>query len=192
MWDIILDRHFPFQGSVLFRVSVVSKFHYLYWIFNHFRMEIFIGRTDVEAETPILGPPAAKSWLIGKDPHAGKDWRREEKGVTGWDGWMASPTQRTWVWANSGRQWRTGQPGVLLSMISRRVRPDLATEQQNGNHIKAHWFLIWCELSKSHRRACVRTCTHTHTHTPEAQAHFKKMSQCIYQLGLFFWGKPDL
>ena len=40
---------------------------------------IFIGRTDVEAETPILWPPDAKSWLIGKDPDAGKDWRWEEK-----------------------------------------------------------------------------------------------------------------
>ena len=43
---------------------------------------IFIGRTDVEAETPILWPPDAKNWLIGKDPDAGKDWRLEEKGMT--------------------------------------------------------------------------------------------------------------
>ena len=42
----------------------------------------FIGRTDVEAETPILWPPDAKSWLIGKDPDAGKDWGQEEKGTT--------------------------------------------------------------------------------------------------------------
>jgi len=41
---------------------------------------IFIGRTNAEAETPILWPPDAKNWLIGKDPHAGKDWRQEEKG----------------------------------------------------------------------------------------------------------------
>ena len=44
---------------------------------------IFIGRTDAEAEAPILkGSPDAKSWLIGKDPDAGKDWRQEEKGIT--------------------------------------------------------------------------------------------------------------
>ena len=43
---------------------------------------VFIGKTDVEAETPILWPPDAKSWLIGKDPDAGKDWRQEEKGMT--------------------------------------------------------------------------------------------------------------
>ena len=43
---------------------------------------MFIGRTDAEAETPILWPPDAKNWLIRKDPDAGKDWRQEEKGTT--------------------------------------------------------------------------------------------------------------
>ena len=64
---------------------------------------IFIGRTDAEAGTPILWPPDAKNWLIGKDPDAGKDWRQEENGMTGWDGWMASPIWWTWVWTGSGR-----------------------------------------------------------------------------------------
>ena len=43
---------------------------------------IFIGRTDAEAETPILWPPDEKTWLIGKDPDAGKDWGQKEKGTT--------------------------------------------------------------------------------------------------------------
>ena len=43
---------------------------------------VFIGRTDAEAETPILWPAHAKSWLIGKDPEAGRDWGQEEKGTT--------------------------------------------------------------------------------------------------------------
>ena len=43
---------------------------------------IFIGKTDAEAEAPIFWPPDEKSWLIGKDPDAGKDWRQEEKGMT--------------------------------------------------------------------------------------------------------------
>ena len=43
---------------------------------------VFIGRTDAEAESPVLWPPLAKSWLIGKDPDAGRDWRQEEKGTT--------------------------------------------------------------------------------------------------------------
>ena len=46
------------------------------------RSWVFIGRTEVEAQTPILWPPDAKSWLIGKDPDAGKDWGQEEKGTT--------------------------------------------------------------------------------------------------------------
>ena len=54
---------------------------------------IFIGRTDAEAETPILWPPDTKSWRIGKDPDAGKDWGQEEKGMTedkmvGWHHWL--------------------------------------------------------------------------------------------------------
>ena len=54
---------------------------------------VFIGRTDVEAETPVLWPPHAKSWLIGKDPDAGRDWGQEEKGTTkdevaGWHNWL--------------------------------------------------------------------------------------------------------
>ena len=69
---------------------------------------IFTGRTDAEAEAPILWPPDMKNWFIGKDPAAGKDWRQEEN--RGWenrddrglDGWMASLTQWTLVWVNSG------------------------------------------------------------------------------------------
>ena len=53
---------------------------------------VFIGRTDAEAETPIFWPPHAKSWLIGKDPDAGRDWGQEEKGMTddmaGWHHWL--------------------------------------------------------------------------------------------------------
>ena len=81
---------------------------------------IFIGRTDTEAETPILWPPDAKNWFIGKDPDAGKDWRQEEKGMTeddmvGWhhqlDGHQFE--HGTWLW--------TGKPGVLQSMGLQRL-----------------------------------------------------------------------
>ena len=89
---------------------------------------IFIGGTDAEAETPIFWPLDAKKWLIWKDPDAGKDWKWEEKGMTGWDGWMASPMQWIWVWGNSGSWWWTGKPGVLQSMGSQRVGYDWATE----------------------------------------------------------------
>ena len=66
---------------------------------------IFIGRIDAEAEAAILWPPDSKSWLIGKDPGTGKDLGREEKRVT--EDEIASWTQWTWIWANSGRQWKT-------------------------------------------------------------------------------------
>ena len=54
---------------------------------------IFIGKTDAEAEAPILWPPDVKKWLIGKDPYVGKDWRQEETGMTenemvGWHHWL--------------------------------------------------------------------------------------------------------
>ena len=57
------------------------------------RSWVLIGRTEIEAETPILWPPDMKSWLIGKDPDAGKDWGQEEKGTTedemvGWHHWL--------------------------------------------------------------------------------------------------------
>ena len=75
---------------------------------------IFIGRTDAEAENPVLWPPDAKNWLIWKDPDSGKDWGQEEKGTT--EDEMASPTQWTWVWVNSGSCWWTGRLGVLQFM----------------------------------------------------------------------------
>ena len=60
---------------------------------------VLTGRTDVEAETPILWPPDAKGWLIGKDPDAGKDWRQEEKGTTEDEiGWMASLNGQGFGW----------------------------------------------------------------------------------------------
>ena len=75
---------------------------------------IFIGRTDAEAEAPILWPPDVKSRFIRKDPDAGKDWRREEKGMTedemvGWHHWFNGHEFQLM----SGRWWWTGRPGVL-------------------------------------------------------------------------------
>ena len=91
---------------------------------------VFTGRTDVETEAPILWPPEAKNWLIGKDHDA--RWGRlkvgEEGDKRGWDGWMASPTPWTWVWVGSGSWWWRGKPGVLQSMGSQRVGLDWVTE----------------------------------------------------------------
>ena len=63
------------------------------WISSALLSWVFIGGTDVEAETPILWAPDVESWLIWKDPDAGKDWRQKEKGMTedemvGWHHWL--------------------------------------------------------------------------------------------------------
>ena len=83
---------------------------------------VFIGRTDVEAETPMLWPPDVKSWLIWKDPNAGTDWGQEEKGTTedemvGWHHWL------------DGHEfgWTPGV-GDGQGMVSQRVGHDWATE----------------------------------------------------------------
>ena len=94
---------------------------------------IFIWRTDAEAEAPILWPPDVKSWLIGKDPDAGKDWRQGEKGDNrGWGGWMASETQWTWVWGSYRKWWRTWKPGVLQSMGCKEL--DMSEQLNNNNN----------------------------------------------------------
>ena len=90
---------------------------------------IFIGRTGTEAEVPIFWPPDAKSWFIGKDWFWERLRARGEGGNRGWDGWMASPTKWTWVWASSGSWWWTGKPVVLQSMGLQRVRHYLVSEQ---------------------------------------------------------------
>ena len=119
---------------------------------------VFIGRTDAEAEIIVLGPPHAKSWLIGKDPDAGRDCGQEEKGTR--DGWMASLTQWTWVWVKSGSWWWTGRPGVLQSMGLQRVGHDWATELNwKFKRLESHymlglwrwtgyvqWYILWSAL----------------------------------------------
>ena len=74
---------------------------------------IFIGRTDPEAENPILWTSDEKNWLIWKDPVPVKDWRWE-KGTT--EDEMLSLTHWTWVWVNSRSLWWTRRPGLLQFM----------------------------------------------------------------------------
>ena len=88
---------------------------------------VFIGKIDAEA--PILWPPHAKSWLIGKDPDAGRDWGQEEKGMT--EDEMAGGHHRldgTWVWVNFKSWWWTGRPGVLHFMGLQRIGHNWVTE----------------------------------------------------------------
>ena len=90
---------------------------------------IFIGRTDAEAEAPILWPPDVKSWLFRKDPDAGKDLRQKKQGMTedemiGWYHWLNGHEFEQALGDGEG-QGRL----VLQSMVSQRIRHDWATEQ---------------------------------------------------------------
>ena len=90
---------------------------------------IFIGRTDAEVETPILWPPDAKELTHLKRPWCWESLKvRGEGDNRGWNGWMASQTQWTWVWVSSMSWWWTGKPGVLQSMGLPRVRHNWVTE----------------------------------------------------------------
>ena len=95
---------------------------------------VFIGRTDAEAETPILWLPDAKNWLIWKD------WKGLGAGGEGddrrWGGWMASLIQWTWVSVDSGSWWWTGSPGVLWFRGSQRVGHNWKTELTYS-----HWWI---------------------------------------------------
>ena len=99
---------------------------------------IFIGRTDSEAEAAILWLPDEKNWLIGKDPDAVRLRVGEERDDRGWDGWMASPTWWTWVWASSRSWWWTGKSGEVQPMGSQRVGHDWVTE--------LNWAKFWGKI----------------------------------------------
>ena len=105
----------------------------------------FFGRNDAKAETPVLWPPHAKSWLIGKDPDAGRDWGQEEKGMTEIEmaGWHHQ-LDGHWVWVNSGSWWWTGRPGVLRFMGLQRVGHDLATEL---NWTELYFTKLWLQCT---------------------------------------------
>ena len=108
---------------------------------------LFIRRNDAEA--PILWPHNGKSQLIGKRSWC---WERlkagGEGGNRGWDGWMASQTEWTWVWASSGWWWRTGKPGVLQFMGLQTVGHNWATEQQEHKYILGQTLWSWCFCSR--------------------------------------------
>ena len=96
---------------------------------NHWTTREVPQFMSAKAETLVLWPPYAKSWLIGQDSDAGRDWgARGEGDDRGWDGWMASLTRRTWVWVDSGSWWWTGRPGVLRFIGSQRVGHEWVTE----------------------------------------------------------------
>ena len=92
---------------------------------------IFTGRTDAKAENSNTLATWCKELIHWKRPWCWERLKaRGEGDDRGWDGWMASPTWWTWIWASSGSWWWTGKPGVLQSMGLQTVRHNLVTEQQ--------------------------------------------------------------
>ena len=88
---------------------------------------VFIGRTDVEAETPNILAAWCEELTHLKRPWCWERLKAGEVDDRGWDGWMASPTQCTWAGVNSRSWWWTGRLGVLRIMGSQTVRHDWAT-----------------------------------------------------------------
>ena len=104
---------------------------------------ILTGRTDAEAETPILWPPDAKNWLTRRDPDAGKDWGQKgttEDEMAGWHHWLNGYEFEQTLGDGEGQG-----SLVLQSTGLQRVRHDLATEQQNVYTFKqAHTYTVFC------------------------------------------------
>ena len=121
---------------------------------------IFIGRTDAEAETPMLWPPDSKNWLFEKDPAAGKDWKQEEKGTTeygmvGWHHWLNGHEFKQALGVGDGQ-------GILVCCSHGVTESDMTERLNwtelvvlsivfnmsfNRQYLKAgswnHWHVIW-------------------------------------------------
>ena len=117
--------------------------------------EIFIGKTDAEAEAPILWPPDEKSQLIRKDPDAGKDWRQEEKGMTesetvGWYHWLNGCDFEQALQDGEGQ-------GSLACCSPWGCEESDTTEQLNNNNNIYIYIYIYSYIH-------THMYTHTHTH----------------------------
>ena len=111
----------------------------------------FHGQRSLESYSPWgCKELDTTEWLTHTHTHTHTQWFRSDQSQAGgegddrgWDGWMASLTQWTWVWVNSGSWWWTGKPGMLQSMGSQRVRHDWATELDWLNHSISTNCLLW-------------------------------------------------
>ena len=118
---VLILRRFSVLGQVRFlAVTVFSKFINCIIVMVLDQPWVFFGRNDAKAETPVLWPPYAKSWLIGKDSDAGRDWRQEEKGTTedemaGWHHWLDGHESEIRELVMDREAWRAAIHGVAKS-----------------------------------------------------------------------------
>ena len=115
---------------------------------------VFIGRTDAKAETPILWPPHAKSWLIGKDSDAGRDWRQEEKGTTedemaGWHHWLDG---REFEWTPGVGDGQGGLVAAIHGVAKSRTR------LSNWTELNSHGVLLCVSPCGFLRRTALIEC----------------------------------
>ena len=110
---------------------------------------VFIERTDMlKLKFQYFGHLMRRTDSLEKTLMLGRLKARGEGEVWGWDGWMASLTQWTWVWSSSGSWWGTGKPGVLQSMGLQRVRHDWVTElnwifTHSSLNSSKSWWELW-------------------------------------------------
>ena len=148
---------------------------------------IFIGRADAEAETPILWPPDAKNWLIGKDPDAGKDWRQGDKATT--EGEMVGWHHRL---NGHGYEQAPGVGDTQGNLMDREVccspwgrKESDMTEWLNWTDktsVVGGTLLFWwlCQVSLSFFTV-IKLLSHTHTHTHTHTHEFQEQNHSIWR-----------
>ena len=149
---------------------------------------IFVGRTEVEA--PVFWSSDANSWLTGKVPDTGKDWRQKvlEDGARGWDGWIASPMQWTWTCPTSGDG--EGQRGLAcFSPWGHRVRHNWAdwtstTYRYSPCHLTIYpgdqFIRVQFRYLPHSLNSCTCMCAHAHTYTQHLYTHTHIHTHIIY------------
>ena len=136
----------------------------------------------LKLKLPILWPPDVKNWLTGKRPWCWERLKAGEGDDRGGDGWMASLTQWTWLWASSRRRWRTGKPGVLQFMVLQRSGHDWASEQQLCKLLQRLEYWLQSSFFKPNfieLILCARKCSEKRPRTREINNRFHILLQLV-------------